>query len=792
MSRSISEILNQAEFKDFSTDDFNASTYADTLLATQQDLSTFLSKLSFSIEHLNMQIFDIISVNFEGLLGCVSQLSVYQDDLVNTKSRVSRLNDEFYSLTHDVLQGFKTMDARIRALERVQCASELMRVLVRFMGLVKRLEGQMEGGGGVGVAAASVCECESILANHELAGIRVVDDAIVKIQDARKVIEEAADEVLKRGLTNQNTAELGESLGVYWSLGGLCGRVRKVLDVILEGLGDGARGCFDVGEILKEVSASFGGSSGGVRRVNENVTAANAEIFAGVLWGRLEGFLDSVFRDSSMIYALERALCWKRVVESGITYEETVRGGSEAMGDGIVAYFWRVSSASFEKELKSAVKGSQMMQFVMQTNYPRVLRMFGGLFGNIVVSHGVPVDGVHTVIGRGLTPFESVYLGKSLSRLLEPVNACFKSGGVSRDGVDRILRVVGSELETCKFDKRLVGSVANNVKKALVTFAAKCEGCVSGVGDGFNYGGPLRSGIVSDLEIVNCVWRICEGVWRVVEEYEGEVGVILGKSCDGLVELLQGVVEPIFQQMATECETTLLKIHKESFAKSQIAPRSGSPSGKDRTTVASESSTSPYIFEFSRRRIPWIQQEILGRIQCGEDGKQWVRIFGSRLVQFFLRHASMVCPLSDPGKLKLASDMTQLELALNHLFNSSGMKFDQDLQLSGLYKALRSFKPLLFLDVAQVSSPHHTAFLDPVVVVQHLFVRAYPAIVSPRQVYSWSEIEYSEYLDDHTQKDIVVLFLNCLDVYADDIKKSGGREFTAEYPILRRMLQALT
>lgn len=85
---------------------------------------------------------------------------------------------------------------------------------------------------------------------------------------------------------------------------------------------------------------------------------------------------------------------------------------------------------------------------------------------------------------------------------------------------------------------------------------------------------------------------------------------------------------------------------------------------------------------------------LINRTGLGIHGSSHIilRVFGSRLVEFFLRHASTVCPLNDAGKLKIASDMTQLELGLNQLFTSSGMSFDSDAQLSGLYKSLRAFK----------------------------------------------------------------------------------------------------
>jgi hypothetical protein len=152
--------------------------------------------------------------------------------------------------------------------------------------------------------------------------------------------------------------------------------------------------------------------------------------------------------------------------------------------------------------------------------------MFRGLFSNIALSYSITKGGDnhefhdHTSMLHPLLPFESIYLGKSLSRLLDPINSAFSVENnkiVSRDDVDRIVRVISSELEISKFDLGLSRSVANNVKKALVTFSTKCEG-VASADQLFNVSGnaAASNGLQKNIEVINGVWRISEGVWAIV------------------------------------------------------------------------------------------------------------------------------------------------------------------------------------------------------------------------------------------------------------------------------------
>ncbi len=64
-----------------------------------------------------------------------------------------------------------------------------------------------------------------------------------------------------------------------------------------------------------------------------------------------------------------------------------------------------------------------------------------------------------------------------------------------------------------------------------------------------------------------------------------------------------------------------------------------------------------------------------------------------RLVAFFVRHVALVRPVSDQGKLRLAHDMAQFEMALAPL---------GDMKQSGVhYKYLRALRPLLFKETPE-------------------------------------------------------------------------------------------
>jgi conserved oligomeric Golgi complex subunit 5 len=72
----------------------------------------------------------------------------------------------------------------------------------------------------------------------------------------------------------------------------------------------------------------------------------------------------------------------------------------------------------------------------------------------------------------------------------------------------------------------------------------------------------------------------------------------------------------------------------------------------------------------------------------------------------------------------------------------------------------------------------------------HVFVRSFPTLPLPFVAFNWSESQYSDWIDVHTDADVCLLLRRCLDAYAEDVKRKGEKEFCIEYPVVRSILDA--
>lgn len=163
---------------------------------------------------------------------------------------------------------------------------------------------------------------------------------------------------------------------------------------------------------------------------------------------------------------------------------------------------------------------------------------------------------------------------------------------------------------------------------------------------------------------------------------------------------------------------------------------------------------------------------------------QGIRELASRSLELLVRHASLVRPLGEGGKMRLAADFAQVEMALAPLGQSLP-------DLGRPYKVLRALRPLLF------QSPQHVA-QSPVVgeVVPHslvlhfLFAKAPPELRSPYEAASWPRSRYSKWLDEHpSEKDRLVLIRGAMEAYVQTVRQRQGKEFTPVYPVMKELLQ---
>jgi hypothetical protein len=141
------------------------------------------------------------------------------------------------------------------------------------------------------------------------------------------------------------------------------------------------------------------------------------------------------------------------------------------------------------------------------------------------------------------------------------------------------------------------------------------------------------------------------------------------------------------------------------------------------------------------------------------------------LISVFLLHASIARPLGESGKLKLTTDMTELEVSIQSLLATGqpmGAKSTKGVKLSQIgdeYLALRSLRTILFSDLKTLANPVGTVHLPIAVVLHHIIVHG--PLRLPHEVHGWSEAEYVLWLQKHSPSEVIDLVEKAVDGQVD-------------------------
>jgi hypothetical protein len=125
------------------------------------------------------------------------------------------------------------------------------------------------------------------------------------------------------------------------------------------------------------------------------------------------------------------------------------------------------------------------------------------------------------------------------------------------------------------------------------------------------------------------------------------------------------------------------------------------------------------------------------------------------IIQTYLLHASLVTSLSESGKLLLTSDTTALEFSIATYLSSYSLTLAT---LGDQHKALRAFRPLLFLEIEELDQVEKTRDV-PGLILLHSIIgrRSARGLQLPNVVKGWTEGEYVRWLNEHGEKDRIDL-----------------------------------
>lgn len=603
-------------------------------------------------------------------------------------------------------------------------------------------------------AAQLHCEILSLCSENDLAGIDIINEELASVSEIGSRLRSDAMKVLERGMDGLNQAEVGTGLQVFYNLGEL----RQTVDALINKYKS---------QCVKSVS---------VAKAKE------------ALWQRMGTCMDEIHSIVVAVWHLQRVLSKKRDPFTHVLLlDEVMQEGDPMLTDRV----WEALVKSFASQMKSTFTASSFVKEIFTVGYPKLFSMIENLLERI--SRDTDVKGVLPAISSegkdqmiaAIEIFQTSFLALCLGRLSDLVNTVFpvsSRGSVpSKEHIARIILRIQEEIEAVQLDGRLTLLVLREIGKVLLLLAQRAEYQVSTGPEARQVTGPATPLQLKNFTLCQYLQEIHTRISSMVaglpaiasDVLSPALGAIYGIACDSVTSL--------FQAMLDRLESCILQIHEQNFG----------VLGMD---AAMDNNASPYMEELQKSIIHF-RGEFLSRLLPSKTNSistgtetictQLVRTMASRVLIFFIRHASLVRPLSESGKLRMARDMAELELAV-------GQNLFPVEQLGAPYRALRAFRPVIFLETSQLGASPLLQDLPPSVILHHLYSRGPDELQSPLQRNKLTPLQYSLWLDSQGEDQIWRGIKATLDDYAAQIKARGDKEFSPVYPLMLRLGSSLT
>uniref|UniRef100_A0AAR2M3E6 Conserved oligomeric Golgi complex subunit 5 n=1 Tax=Pygocentrus nattereri TaxID=42514 RepID=A0AAR2M3E6_PYGNA len=759
-------------YAEFLDEEFDAKTYTAHVIH-HAVIAEHLAKLAQGISQLDRELHCQVVARHEDLLAQATGIESLEGVLEMMQTRIAALQNTVDRIRTKIVDPYNKIVVRTAQLARLQVACDLLRRIIRILYLSKRLQGQLQGGSReLTKAAQSLNELDYLSQGVDLSGIDVIENDLLFISRVRLEVENQAKRILEQGMEIQNPSQVGTALQVFYNLGSLRETIISVVDGYKSSVQESISSALDI-KVLTQPANTRGAPGRAVIPI-----PGNTATFRAALWTNLEKLMDLICAACSQVQHLQKVLTKKRDPVTHVCFiDEIVKKNGTC---SFVLNLLIVISFSFSV-------ASTFLKQALEGEFPKLLRLYNELWkrlqqysANIQVApvgsgSGLELDlttpendiqdlftsakqdyDPEKALKSSLQPYEAAYLSKSLSRLFDPINLVFPQGGYSppsSDEMDSIIKTIASELNVALVDPGLTVAVAKNVAKTVQLFCVKSEQLLCTQGDASQVIGPLTEGQRRNVAVVNSLYQLQQAVSKSVQA------------------LMGSAVQPLLMSVTDSVEAILVTMHQEDF--------SGPLPAGDKPDMP----CSLYMREL-QGFVARVMNDYFRPLQCLDFLYDSTEAIAQRAIALFIRHACLLRPLGEGGKMRLAADFAQMELAVAPLCRRVS-------DLGKAYRLLRSFRPLLFQTSEHIASSQTVGDLIPYSTILHfLFTRAPAELKSPHQRAEWSIARYSQWLDDHpSEKDRLTLIRGALEAYVQSVRARQGRNFAPVYPIMLQLLQ---
>ncbi|KAJ2351330.1 hypothetical protein GGF43_004062, partial [Coemansia sp. RSA 2618] len=730
-------------------------------------ITSIMAELSNRASQLEQRMQTTVLATHEQVLKQVLGVHGVDVALAGVEDQVREIKQYMHALRTKIRVPYEQALEYTNQASNLQLAMRHVRATSKFMQLERRLCVQLPGhileagapanGSALrpdyALAALTLVDIERLVRANDLRGVDVVEHALAsRVAPRRQRTVDEAEAMLGSGMQRQHQSDIGGGLQILFNLGVLPGAVNKLVQGSIAELRKGIQG--------RVASKAL---HAGVREHNAQAKSMDGRDMVGIdsiLWTRLEEIADAVLARGLEMRVLERVLQRKRDV---LRFDAGARGDASfldvvaaRLGDRVLALWWAAAVDAVAAELGAACGESSVVRQILTNSYPRMVQLFlprlepvlaprlGGATSaqaaNIVATvdpgsgaldAGDPADrdlmqsanvaygdwGMRVLWTRLLGAFEGDYVRRAASRIDDAVARCFPApppaglvdaqeswtqrhsmsardelaAAVSvvpnRKLVASVVRSVGTELEMAKSDPRLCAMVARAAVRAVDGFVAATRDRLSGIVGNAHAVDPLAAP-------AHPLTRSAIGLINSVEALRAGIAELCGQQDFAVATLKPSADRAPVHAALQKCRDELSEfVAAQSSVLLDAADRAIAGALLDSEDAAS--------WARAEQAMQWLQAQVLEPL----DARPAPRVLAmtDAYLALFVHAVCATVPLTEDARLRLTSELTQLEFACSQVSAAISTRL-----AGAAYQSLRLMRPLLFMSAAEL-----TRVLDP-------------------------------------------------------------------------------
>jgi len=692
------------------------------------------------------------------LLGNVRRMLDAENSLADVVLSVETLQSAVRRIRAEIAGPYEHIKARTCQLRNLHATVGMLRHLIHRIKLAQKLRQQMAAPASqldLAKAAKLLTDIHAVDAEIDLTGVDAVDADAAFLAEASKTIHDQAEAALSEGMESMSQAKVGSALQVFFNLDQLPQAVDSLLSRYTHELERAARAALDARALSAAAAAAGHSGAGGIMGspgAGLGARSMGAGGWQDKLWGGLKEVADTLSTAAAGVWHLQRVVAKKKDPLSHVCFLDVLVPEGKTL---LCTRFWddavRVLGDAFASVSRPSTKAG-FLRDALVASYPKLAHTFESMFERLAtettmkgVLPAVTPEQLQQLLGA-TAPLQNAYLGGCLARMSDAVTAAFPGGARSLPSpadVQKLIGVLHEELKAGGICPQLAAMVAATAGKALALLAEKAE-YMAATGPEVRVvpgpGSPATPPQVRNIALCSSLQEVHRSLVSLLPRLPPAAAPALGAALEAVQATAIEVVAPIFKSAMEGVEERLVKMHDANY---------GAEGGE-----AGMVNTSTHISDVVAL-MGAFRSEVLARFvpppspQVASAVSALVERMAARSLIFFVRHASLVRPLGQAGKLQLAKDMAELQLGVG----SSLWPLEA---LGPPFRVVKAFRSLLFTDAPPtvLTSPLLRE-LPASITAHHLFSRLPATIPAPHERSGLSAAQYSLWLDSHSVDEVL-------------------------------------